>query len=101
MNRVQRLEPGGVNYEPPEVQIVVWGIHGSDSVTGIKFGDAVLGRMAGETCEALRIRAMREIVPSLPADALRDRNGKPAGYFIYAGLPPDYCKADAEREARL
>src|SRR5512138_3105491 len=101
MKTVERIEPGGVNYEPPERQVAVWGLHGSDAVTGIQFGDAVLGRLAGETLEALRIRAMREIVPTLPSDALRDCNGKPVGYFIYAGLPPDYCKASAEYEATL
>ena len=101
--RVQRLEPGGINYEPPERQIAVWGLHADDtdrSITGIKFGDAVLGRLPGEEIEMLRIRAMRDLVPQLPADALRDPNGKPVGYFTYAGLPPDHCKATAEREAK-
>jgi hypothetical protein len=99
--RVQRLEPGGINYEPPERQIVVWGLHeASNAVTGIKFGDLVLGRAQGEEVEALRIRAMRELVPQLPADALRDPKGKPVGWFTYAGLPPDHCRAVAQREAQ-
>jgi len=115
--RVQRLEPGGINYEPAGRQVVVWGIHADDTdrlITGIKFGNTVLTRIGspakipggfniweGEQVEALRIRAMRDVVPSLPGNALRDSKGKPVGYFIYAGLPEDHCKAIAEQEGSL
>ena len=100
--RVQRVEAGGINYEPLERQIVVWGIHeGSEFVTGLKFGEASLGRLPGEQVEALRIRAMRELVPHLSPNAPRDSKGKAAGYFTYAGLPADHCRAVAEREAGL
>ena len=100
--RVQRVEPGGINYEPPERQVVVWGLReGSEAVTGIKFGDTLLERTPGEQVEALRIRAMQTVIPSLPADALRDSKDKPVGYFTYAGLPADHCEATAEKEATL
>jgi hypothetical protein len=100
--RVQRVEPAGINYEPPSAQIVVWGIHeGSEHVTGIRFGDTLLQRAPGELVEALRIRAMREVVPSLPANALRDPNGKAVGYLTYAGLPVDHCVVTPQRLAGL
>jgi hypothetical protein len=100
--RVQRLEAGGINYEQPERQIVVWGFHADDTdrlITGIKFGDTLLERLPGEEVEILRIRAMREVVPLLPPDALRDSKGKPVGYFTYSGLPPDHCEVTPERLA--
>ena len=98
--RVQRIEPAGVNYEPPERQIAVWGIHeASDLAIGIKLGDAVLWRAPGETVEALRVRAMRELVPHLPPDAPRDPKGKAVGHFIYPGLPEDHCAVTPRRLA--
>jgi hypothetical protein len=93
--RVQRLEPGGIDTEPASTRLVVWGIQGgSDFVTGIAVGDLVLGRLAGEDTDALRIRARR----NLPANPLRDSKGSAVGYFIYAGLPPDHCRAQAYKE---
>jgi hypothetical protein len=100
--RVQRLEANGINYEPHERQCVVWGIHeGSASVIGIKFGDVMLARQPREEIHDLRIRAMREVIPTLLADALRDSKGKPVGYFVYQGLSEDHCKAVAEKEGKL
>ena len=100
--RVQRINPGGINYEPAERQVVVWGIHGgSEFVTGIKVGTTTLERSPGEEIEALRLRAMCEVVPILPPDTLRDSKGKAVGYFTYQGLDPDHCKAVAEREGKL
>ena len=90
--RVQRLEMGGVNYEPPGSQLVVWGIHGGGAfIVALRIGNAELQRREGETEDQLRIRAMREVVPSLPPDAIRDPNGKAVGYFTYTGLPAEYC----------
>src|SRR5437870_3730174 len=85
--QVQRVEMGGVHYEPPGSQLVVWGIHGgSDFVIALRIGDAELERRAGESVDELRIRAMRDVVPNLPLDALRDANGKAVGYFCYSGM---------------
>ena len=97
MKPVQRLEPSGVNFEPASNRLVVWGIHGdSDSVIGLCVGNIVLSRLPyngitgapAESVDALRIRAMR----NLPPDASRDSKGSAMGYFIYAGLDPDYCR---------
>jgi hypothetical protein len=107
---VQRVEPGGVNTEPAAHRLVVWGIHGgSDFVTGLQVGSTLLERLPPnpltgaprESNDALRIRAMREVVPALPPDALRDSKGSAVGYFLYADLPADHCKAVAEREGPL
>ena len=97
--RVTRLEAAGINYEPPENQIVVWGIHGADNfVIGLMIGATLL---VGEDPEHLRLRAMREVKNLPPDTTLRDTKGKPVGWFIYTGLPKDHCRAVAEREARL
>lgn len=112
MQPVQRVEPGGVhvNAEPASNRLVVWGIHGgSDFITGICVGATVLERLPRnaitaapkESADDLWIRARREVVPNLPPDALRDRHGAAVGYFLYAGLPADHCKAVAEREGVL
>jgi hypothetical protein len=107
---VQRVQPGGINYEPAAHRLVVWGIHGGgDFVTAIQVGATVLTRRlpdpitgaAAESEDALRARAMRDVVPTLPPDALRDSKGAAVGYFLYAGLPADHCKAVAEREGPL
>jgi hypothetical protein len=99
--RVQRVEPNGVHCEPPSSRLVVWGIHGgSEFVTGIKFGETALGRAPAEEVEALRVRAMRDVVPNLAPDALRDSKGSAVGYFTYAGLPADHCRAVAEQEGK-
>jgi len=93
---------GGVHSEPASARLVVWGIHGGgDFVTGLGVGDVVLNRLPGEAVDALRVRAMRDVVPTLPPDALRDSKGAAVGYFVYTGLPPDQCKTVAEREATL
>lgn len=106
--RVQRVEPGGVNYEPPSARLVVWGIHGAgDFVTGLQVGDALLLRAARdpftgapeETADQLRIRAMREAVPALPPDAMRDSKGSAVGYFVYEGLPLEHCRPTARHLA--
>ena len=98
--KVQRVQMGGANYEPPEHQLVCWGIHGgSDFVLALRIGEAELPRREGETVDELRIRAMREVVPNLPPGALRDPSGKAVGYFVYLGLPPEYCFPTASRLA--
>ena len=103
---VQRVQPGGINREPSAHRLVVWGIHGGgDFVTGLQVGSTLLERRLAdpvtgapaESEDALRIRAMR----ALPPDALRDSKGSAVGYFLYAGLPADHCKAVAEREGPL
>lgn len=102
MNRVQRLEPGGVNTEPASLRLVLWGIHErSGQECGVRIGDATLTRLPGEEVEAMRIRAMRQVVPALPANALRDTKGSAVGWFIYPGLPEDHCRTVAERESQL
>ena len=99
--RVQRVEMTGVHCEPTEARLVVWGIHGGgEYVIGLQVSNVYLERKAGEECDALRIRAMREVALNLPAGALRDRKGSAVGYFVYAGLPVEHCKATAERECR-
>jgi hypothetical protein len=104
--RVQRVEPGGINYEPAENRLVIWGIHGAgDYVTALRIGGALVERLPPdpltgaprEEVDALRVRAMR----SLPPDALRDSKGSAVGYFLYAGLPADHCAAAAAREGPL
>jgi hypothetical protein len=95
--RVQRVEMGGIHSEPPSAQLVVWGIHGGgELVVGLQVGDVALDRLAGEEVDALRVRAMRDVVPNLPPNALRDSKGVAVGYFIYAGLPPDHCEPTAQ-----
>jgi hypothetical protein len=112
---VQRIEMSGVYPTPPVARLVVWGIHGgSEFVTGLQIGTTYIERRgsripiawsepvwSGETCDELRLRAINAIAPTLPADALRDSKGAVVGYFVYQNLPPDHCKAVAEREGRL
>jgi len=94
--RVQRVEMSGVHSEPHTARLVVWGIHGGgDFVTGLRVGGTVLERQPGEEVDALRVRAMREVVPTLPPDAFRDSKGAAVGHFTYAGLPPDHCRPTA------
>src|SRR3954464_5087714 len=96
--RVQRVEPAGILYQPH--RLVVWGIHGAGAyVLGMQVGDSYLARRQvaslngdpPETVDQLRERAMRDVVPHLPPNCLRDRNGSAVGYFIYEGLPADHC----------
>ena len=48
-----------------------------------------------ESEDALRVRAGR----NLPPDALRDSKGSAIGWFLYSGMPPDFCKSKAYDEA--
>jgi hypothetical protein len=97
---VQRIEPNGINTEPESARLVLWGIHGASRfVIGVQIGDTLLERTPGEEVEALRIRAMREIVPNLPPDALRDSKGSAVGYFVYTGLPPNHCQPTSQHLA--
>jgi hypothetical protein len=100
--RVQRVEPGCA----VPAGLVLWGIHGgSDFVVGLAIGATVIERLPPnpfsgaprEDVDALRVRALREV----PPDALRDSKGSAVGYYLYAGLPPDHCRAVAEREGSL
>ncbi len=88
---------GGIHSEPPAARLVCWGIHGGgEHVRALKIGDIVLERLAGEEVDALRVRAMREVVPNLPADAWRDSRGAAIGYFVYIGLDQDHCAPSAQ-----
>jgi len=99
---VQRVQMGGIHNEPADARLVVWGLHGgSEFVTGLQIDGVYVERVPGETCDALRIRAMRTVTPNLPATALRDSKGAAVGYFTYSGLPLDHCKAIAENEGKL
>lgn len=91
--RVQRVEMSGIHTQPASRRLVVWGIHGgSNFVIGLKVGETLLERLPGEEVDALRVRAMRDVVPTLPPDARRDSKGVAVGYFVYAGMSPDHCK---------
>jgi hypothetical protein len=87
--RVQRVEPAG----PIAGRLCIFGLHGAgEFVRAIQIGDVVLERLPGEETDALRMRAMREVVPNLPVDAWRDSSGNVVGFFRYDGLDPDFCR---------
>jgi hypothetical protein len=99
---VQRVEPGGIITDPRAAPLVTWGLHGaSNFVIGIQIGETVLERLPGEEVDALRVRAMIDVVPNLPPDTLRDSKGSAVGFFRYDGLPSDHCKQVAEQQASL
>lgn len=87
----QRIEPNGLY----EHRLSVYGLHGaSDFIIGLRvLGGEVYWRkppdpITGAPRESetdLRIRATPPI-------------GKATGYYIYATLPADYCRAEAEKE---
>ena len=104
---VQRMEPGGVDRDPSATRLVAWGIHGgNDYITALVVNDITVARLsadpitgaARESVDALRIRVRRTVVPTLPPSALRDSKGSAVGYFVYQGLPADYCRAKALEE---
>src|SRR6266705_2436958 len=97
LQRIERIEPAGIIADPHAAPLVVWGIHGAgEHVRALRIGDVVLERLPGEEVDALRVRAMREVVPNLPADAWRDSRGAAIGYFVYIGLDQDHCAPSAQ-----
>lgn len=84
--------------------IVVYGIgNGSDHCTGICLGDIVLERAPAnpitgaprEAVDALVLRAMRDVAPTLPAGARRDKYGRALAWLKYDGLPATHCRPPA------
>lgn len=94
---IERIEMNMAHTLGPECRLVVWGIRyaGADEfVTALQIGGIVVERRGApaESPDMLRLRAMREIVPLLPPNALRDPKGSAVAFFRYAGLPPDHCQ---------
>jgi hypothetical protein len=103
---IERIEMNMAHALGPECRLVVWGIRAAgadDCVIALQIGDIVLeprghDPVTGappESPEILRLRAMAEVVSSLPPGAPRDTKGSAIGYFVYRGLPADHCKKAA------
>jgi len=100
--KIAVIERGGINKEnlPPHVTVGIWAAGASEFVTGCGFDGTVLQRMPydpitgtpAESVDACVWRAAKQLVPSLPATAPRDTQGRAVGYLVYAGLSEDHCR---------
>lgn len=98
---VQILERGSPLTEDVP-HLVVYGIgNGSDHCTGICVGDMCLEREIVnplsseprlESVDALVLRAMRDLAPTLPPDTRRDKYARPVAWLKYDGLPAEHCR---------